>query len=95
VQSANKRAHRKCSGCQEILKSCTVVTGIAHLKACGKAKQKHPGMVSILEHNKVRTSWRKPLVEKTLMYCLLRHLIRSISACELALLQLVMLECQT
>ncbi len=49
VQSANKRAHRKCSGCQEILKSCTVVTGIAHLKACGKAKQKHPGMLSALE----------------------------------------------
>ncbi|DBA80534.1 TPA: hypothetical protein ACH3X1_007798 [Trebouxia sp. C0004] len=59
VQSANTRAHRICSGCQEILKSCTVVTGIAHLKACGNAKQKHPGMLSALEHNKVRKLEKK------------------------------------
>jgi len=59
VQSANKRAHRKCSGCQDILKSCTVVAGIAHLKACGKAKKKYPDMVSALEHNKVRKLEKK------------------------------------
>ena len=59
VQSANKRAHRQCSGCQQILKSCTVVAGTAHLKACGKAKQKHPGMLSALEHNKVRKLEKK------------------------------------
>ena len=41
------------------MKSCTVVTGIAHLKACGKAKQKHPGMLSALEHNKVRKLEKK------------------------------------
>ena len=53
VQSAKKRAHRKCSDCQEIPKSCTVVTGIAYLETCGKDKEKHPGMLSALEHNKL------------------------------------------
>lgn len=54
VQSANKRAHRKCNGCGTVLHSCTVVSGTAHLFECAKAKTMYPDMVSTLEDDKLR-----------------------------------------
>ena len=54
MQSANKRAHRKCNGCSTVLRSCIVVSGTAHLLECAKAKTMHPDMVSALEDDKLR-----------------------------------------
>ena len=48
MQSANKRAHRKCNGCGTVLHSCTVVSGTAHLAFGDEADAKGVDLAALL-----------------------------------------------